>query len=287
MTFMRAFFPLAAAVSIAAHGAADSPLERSLARLSRVAELYRDSALGFACQETITYSSSGGGRIQFAYLFIRDEDGRLRDFRTWSTGTTAKDRGQEVYPRDYNVPRYVESAYLWAFVFRSDRQPLYRFDVRPEEIVGGRTALPIEFRPRKPILKGLNDWAGTAWIDRETTQILKVEAYSPADWNRLVDRDAIVANAPRRDDHEELNIYDIERIVTEFGFEKNGMRFPSHVEITKTRSTVFPGAKHSSFREVTLRTVNQDYSRFQFFSVRSREEILRFVNGEAPLRAIP
>ena len=102
-----------------------------------------------------------------------------------------------------------------------------------------------------------------------------------------MDRDAIVANAPRRDDHEELNIYDIERIVTEFGFEKNGMRFPSHVEIKKTRSTVFPGAKHSSFREVTLRTVNQDYSRFQFFSVRSREEILNFVNGFGPLPAIP
>ena len=42
-----------------------------------------------------------------------------------------------------------------------------------------------------------------------------------------------------------------------------------------------PGARDGALRETTLLTVNQDYSRFQFYSVRSREEITRFVDGDS------
>jgi hypothetical protein len=65
------------------------------------------------------------------------------------------------------------------------------------------------------------------------------------------------------------------------------MRLPSHVEIRTTRSTVVPGAIHEVLRESTVRKVTQDYSRFEFFSVRTREEITHFVNGEGPLVAGP
>jgi hypothetical protein len=274
---------LLAALSLGTHGAIAGDGDRTLHRLARVAELYRDNALGFACQETIAYTGPKPGRLQLAYLFIRDESGRLRDFRTWKTGTTAKERGREVDPRDYKVPRFLASAYLFAFVFRSDRQPLYRFKLLGESTVGDRTAIKIEFIPRNPIRKGLNDWVGYASVDRDTSQILEVEAYTPADWNRVVRRDADLATAPKRDPHEEHKTYDVERIVAEFGFEKNGMRFPSHVEIKSTRFTVVPGAAEDALRETTLRTVTQDYSRFEFFSVRSSEEITRFVDGDAPL----
>jgi hypothetical protein len=246
-----------------------------------LAELYRDNALGFACEETIAYSGAENGRIQFAYLFIRDERGKLRDFRTWKSGT----RGDEVDPRDYRVPRFLESAYLWAFIFRADRQPLYRFERLNEEHVGDRTAIVIQFLPREPIRKGLNDWAGYARVDGGTSQILEVEAYSPADWGRKVRRDAEVALAQKRNTHADRAAYDIERIVTTFGFEKNGMRLPSHVEIILTRSTLVPGAIHETVWESTLRKVTQDYAKFEFFSVRSSDEIARFVNGEGPLPA--
>jgi len=279
MTCRHVLLPVAAALSLAVHAADAGGLDRTLTRLARVAELYRDNALGFACQETIAYSGSETGRIQFAYLFIRDGSGRLRDFRTWRMGTTAKERGQEVDPRNYRVPRFLESAYLWAFVFRSDRQPLYRFEILGKDTVHGRPAVRIRFLPREPIRKGLNDWAGDAWVDHETTQILEVEAYSPTDWNRRLRLDAGVVVEPQT--------YDIERIVTTFGFEKSGMRFPSHVEITTTRSTVVPGANHEVLRESTVRNVTQDYSHFEFFSVRTSEEITHFVNGEGPLVARP
>ncbi len=279
MTCRRVLLLIAATLFVAVPAADPAGLEHLLTRLARVAELYRDNALGFACQETISYTGSETGRIQFAYLFIRDEHGRLRDFRTWKTGTTAKERGQEVDPRDYRVPRFLESAYLWAFIFRSDRQPLYRFEVVGEGTTLGRSSLRIEFLPREPIRRGLNDWAGYAWVDRETTQILEVEAYTPSDWNRKRLLDADLAQEGRA--------YDIERIVTQFGFEKNGMRFPSHVAITTTRCTVVAGAIHGVLRESTVRKVTQDYSRFEFFTVRTREEIARFVDGAGPLPEAP
>jgi hypothetical protein len=278
---------LAVALSATVLAASEVDKERTLTRLARVAELYRDSALGFACQETIAYSGKTSGRLQLAYLFIRDENGRLRDFRTWKTGTTAKTRGQEVDLRDYHVPRFLESAYLFAFVFRSDRQPLYRFNVTGNPQGGGRGAIRIEFIPRNPIRKGLNDWAGYAIVDGETSQILEVEAYTPENWNRLVRRDMDVATANERDPRrEDRPTYDIERVVTEFGFEKNGMRFPSHVEITTTRFTVVLGAIDDPLRDTRLQTVTQDYSRFEFFSVRSSEEIQRFVDGDGPLPVV-
>ena len=258
-------------------------LDATLARLARVAELYRDNALGFACEEAIAYSGQDSGHVRFAYLFIRDEHGKLRDYRTWKSGT----KGEEVDPRDYHVPRFLESAYLWAFIFRADRQPLYRFELLSEETLGDRKVVVIRFLPRAPIRKGVNDWAGDARIDRETSQILEVEAYTPEDWNRALLRDVDAALAPSRDRHEDSKTYDIERIVTKFGFDKNGMRFPSCVEITKARSTVVPGASHDALKTSIVRRVTQDYTKFEFFSVRSSDEITRFVDAEGTLRAAP
>ena len=81
--------------------------------------------------------------------------------------------------------------------------------------------------------------------------------------------------------------YDIERVVTDFAFEKNGMRFPSHVEITTTHHSVVAGNSRDELRTSIVQTLTQDYSRFEFYSVRSSDEIMRFVNGERPLASVP
>ena len=266
------------AITAASAAPAPRPFEDTLVRLSRVAELYRDSALGFACNETIV--STGARRVRFAYIFIKDDNGVLRDFRTWKTGTTAKERGEEVDPHNYKVPRYLGSAYLWAFVFRADRQPLHRFKLVGEATVLERPALKIQFVPSPPVIQGANDWAGFVWVDRDSSQIMKVEAYSPADWNarlRIVDD---VAAAPSRNPREEKDPVLIEKVVTDFGFEKNGMRFPSHVELTTTQTSVKYGTS-DPLRERVLDRITQDYTGFEFFSVRTRESIERRVNGEA------
>ena len=150
---------------------------------------------------------------------------------------------------------------------------------RGDETVGDRTALVIQFVPREPIRKRLNDWAGYAWIDRESSQILMVEAYAPADWNQKV--------RPKAELLAKRQPYDIVRVVTDFGFEKNGMRFPSHVELTTTHHSVVAGNNRDELRESIAQKLTQDYSRFEFYSVRSSDEIMRFVNGERPLPTAP
>ena len=286
MNRRHAFVLIVAAQLVSTHAESAKPFDVTLTRLARVAELYRDAALGFACEETIVATGETTRRIKFAYIFIKGDDGRLRDFRTWRMGTTAKQRGQEVDPRDYKVPRYLASAYLWAFVFRSDRQSHYRLKLIGEDEASGRHALKIQFVPAPPVIKGINDWAGFAWVDRKTSQMLKFESYAPADWNARLQVAEDVETAPSRLPHDEKEPYLIDKIVTEFGFEKNGMRFPSHVELSTTQVTVKYGRTADPLRERVLDRVIQDYSHFEFFSVRTNEEIMRFVNEEIahPLR---
>ncbi len=283
MTSRRAILMLAVILSTPVSSAGPGLLDHTLGRLARVAELYRDNALGFACEETISYTGQRNGQVRFSYLFIRDEEGKLHDFRTWKSGKT----GKAIDPRDYKVPRFLESAYLWAFVFRADRQPLYKFALGETEAGDDPRVVVILFGPRAPVLAGLNDWVGSARIDRKTSQILSVTAFTPADWNRRIARERAIAAAPTTDVHEDRKSYDIESILTVFGFIKNGMRFPSHVEITMTHSSIAPGSVYDEVNDYVVRKVTQDYRDFEFFSVRSSEEISRFVDDDQPLPAAP
>jgi hypothetical protein len=277
------------AAFVCAHTVAAEPAGTgaSLKRLARVAELYRDAALGFACRETITYRGAETGRIEFAYIFIHDEKGRFRNFRTWRTGTTKEQRGSEVDPRDYNVPQFLESAYLWAFIFRADRQPLHEFFGLGTEVALDRPALKIGFRPKGKVRAGLNDWTGIAWIDPATSQILKVQAWSPEAWNRKVARDADLTDAPGRPSSWESEPYDIETFMTEFSIVKNGMRFPGRVTIDRSISTVLGGVRERSTRDHEVLHVVQEYSDYEFYSVRTTGEIERFVAGTGALGARP
>ena len=252
----------------------------TLSRLARVAELYRDTALSFACEETIEYRGKDSGRIQFSYIFIHDENKKFRDYRTWRTGTTAATKGEEVDPANYRVPRFLQSAYLWAFVFRKDRQPHHSFFNLGKGEALGRPAVKIGFQPKDKLMKGWNDWTGIAWVDAETSQFLKVEAWTPEHWNRKVQMEADIEAAPSEDLLWESPRYDIETIVTEFSVVKNGMRFPGKVTIDRTVSTVLGGSRQWRTRDRDVHHVTQEYSKYEFFSVRTAEEIQRIVEAD-------
>ena len=267
-----------AAISIALQ-APPPETAASLTRLARVAELYRDTALNFACLETIEYRGQSSGRMQFSYIFIHDDDKKFRDYRTWRTGTTASAKGEEVDPANYHVPQFLQSAYLWAFVFRKDRQPHHSyFNLGTGEALG-RPAVKIGFQPKGTIVKGRNNWAGVAWIDAETSQILKFEAWSPEHWNNKVKMEADIEAAPSKGLLWESEPYEIETIVTEFSVVQNGMRFPGRVTIDRVVSTVLGGAREWRTRDRDALHVTQEYSRYEFFSVRTEAEIRQIVGA--------
>jgi hypothetical protein len=71
--------------------------------------------------------------------------------------------------------------------------------------------------------------------------------------------------------------YEIDTVVTEFTVVKNGMRFPGKVTIDRVVSTVLGGEREWRTRDRKVYHVTQEYSRYEFFSVRTEDEIRRIV----------
>ena len=215
----------------------ESRLQRLLARLDRIASLYRDNALKFSCIEKVTYSSlsvpARTHKLEYIYEY---KDGNLTDYRT---PYRRRHPGGEVPRRvelsDYEIPYYLNRAYSWVFTFERNRWSLYHYRIVGEERVLGHDAVQIRFDPRPPVLQEVNDWYGRVWVDKETSQLLRVEALK-ADQHAEERR---LRAALARDSIDKEERYEIATVVTEFSIEENGMRFPGRVEIVRN---ALPGA---------------------------------------------
>lgn len=272
----------ASAVSASAGGGAaadaagpdDARLTALLDRMERVAALYHRMALRFECKETIEHRWHGeglNGRHKFSYLYERDELGRFEDCRTSTTGVTgAKDVRCE-NPDEYKIPLYLSNAYLWIFAFRHDRQPLHEFRIVSDDIALGRPAVVVDYGPRDVIRHDVNDWYARVWIDRDTSQLLRVVGYQPGFWK--VKQALEAAKQATRDDSPRTD-YEIERVTTEFDEVKHGMRFASRVELRRSRYSWAMG-----FKEKKLLDVVQTYRNYRFYNVATEEAIQGMVDG--------
>ena len=252
-------------------GQENGPLPRILERLSRIAWLYADTALRFACDETIV--SKPGRTLRYDYIYTVGEDRRLRDYRTQHGGHDAK----EIPPDRIPVSPWMSQSYSWIFLFREDRQPLFRFTLEGEDEALGRPAYRVAFEPVFPIDKELSDWFGTLWVDRESSMILRVVAERSLDrmaWRRI-DEETLKQLGGQGGDrlHVTTRSY-----VTEFGVVRNGLRFPSLVSIDVTDHAV-PGFRGETQTSRPLRRVEQRYENYRFFNVRTAEEIERQIGG--------
>ena len=272
--------------AVAAAGEPGPDLTPLLDRLGRIAWLYADAALSFSCRETITVDDKSPHR--YDYIYTHDEDGRFRDYRT----RPSRRSGREVKLRTERLPRWFGQAYSWVFIFRRDRRERFRFTVGDGGEVLGRPAVRIDFEPIPPFEQGVNDWVGTAFIDREATQILRVEASPPADF---LERSKFTAALEAQHDlpagaAPQVRYFSFETIVTEFGAEKNGMRFPSEVRIDMRRYRV-PGHRGREFDSVPVYRVRQVYTDYRFFSVRTADEISALFSpsraADRPPQALP
>ena len=243
--------------------AEEDPLESLLPRLAATAVQYREVALRFSCEERITWSSRGkGGSAAFGYVFVFEEGGGFNDYRTPPRKGSRKKPLPKVEPEAFGVPAYLGSAYLWIFSFKAERQSRNRYEVIGNEDVAGRPALKIHFEPIPPMVAGLNDWFGTAWVDPQTAQIVKVEAFTPANWARLKKVEHV---DPATDPGPETHV--LERITTWFTIETKGMRFPERVQFR--RELYEPARKGGvwSMNRTDLLEVNQVYRDYEFFGV--------------------
>ena len=264
---------------------ASPELEPLLERLSRLAQLFEDGAMSFACDETITYRSydSGSDRLKFSYVYERNEQGEIEDYRTWAKGGRKNQVPREVTPDEFKVPAYIRSAYLWVFAFKQSRWQYHEYSIVGRETVLGCDAVGIRFEPVAPYVDKVNDWFGTAWIDLETTQLLKVEAMSVDDYLRQNKIDAQLAgDLPRTSvmgATEANHYYTVQRITTEFTFVKNGLRFPGRVLIERDRIKIRERGGLYSTKTTELLRVQQKYDNYQFFRVQTAEEVHSFLEG--------
>ena len=247
--------------------------------LNRYADLYRDSALRFACDESITYwkRGGGGGRYDLEYLYVFTPGTGLTDYRT-KHGADHREAGSEqrVDLTTYKLPSFVERAYSWVFTFERGKWALHEYKVIGQATILGRDSEIVSFVPRPPYLRGVNDWIGQVWVDRTTHQLLKVEALQVDQNAEKLQLEADLASTGSFPDNK-LPTYYFSKVTKEFGQEKNGLRFPSRVEIVRSRFDVHVENGHRSATEQTMYRVKQEYSDYRFFSVRTLDEVKNYI----------
>ena len=278
---------LAAPLFLVLAGTADSPAENLplpmlLERLNRTAGLYHSGALDFTCVEAVDFNRK---REKYDYIY-KLTDGVLEDHHV----PRALGKKKELLERPSSVPGGLERPSLWTGVFAEVRQAYNRYSILGREVVLGRSTILIAFEPMpgKPLIDEVNDWTGTAWVDVETFQIVKVVAFDArlrVDHRNLLERyEALKRQAdlePKREDPKPFK-FEMTTYSTLFGYVKNGMRFPTEVR-TERRQYLLPGddvddpkAGHQMFLVV------QTFDKYRFFNVRTEEQVTQIVLGQDP-----
>lgn len=285
-TFLFAILVLSAAPpGLAGRSAAKGPaipeLDQLLSRMARVAELYRDNVLSFTCNETISYSGrDASGLYRFAYIYrFSEEDQLLEDYRIprGRLADASAARQERLALEGYGFPEYVLRAYSWIFVFREEVQPSFRFTIEGTEKCQGRAAIRVRFEAIPPFKDESNAWVGTALVDRETYQLLHVEAIRASEYDRYL---MLRKMREERRDSGASNYrgtYTYSTYTTEFDVVRNGLRLPGRVMITRTEYELRGGPERGAVLEHPAYKVIQTYKRYRFFSVRTAEEIRRLV----------
>lgn len=267
----------------------DAPaLDPILGRLGRLAQLYRDQALQFTCDERIDYQDRANFREihDFEYIYVYDESGGFLDYRTLPHAGVKKGAPPpEIDPAAYRLPFFVRRAYSWIFIFEPGKERMYRYALDGEETVHGRRAWRVRFEPIPPYVADLNDWVGTAWVDGEDYQLLRIEAQKVDQRRKKLEFERLVSGADPIKDHAG-EIYSFWEVVTDFKAQKNDLAFPDVILATRRECTAKPGGSGIKSRCWRAFTVRQTYSNYRFFSIRTREEIHAFLSG-GPALATP
>ncbi len=257
--------------TVSTHGEppAEETLPEILGRLERVAALYRDQALRFTCDEgvhLIRADKSGFAR-RYRYVYVRGEDGRLEDYRTLRKGD-----GERIDMTRSDLPAYVLRAYSSVLLFERDQQSLYRYELLERDEVRKRPALRIAFEPRAQEPSDPNLWHGSVWIDADTYQLLRFEGMEHGDVARQR-RFEHAADTWHPEVGKAPEPVTVARVTTEFGIEKNGMRFPSKV----TTVSLYLSSRRGSTESRPRYQVVQRYKAYRFYGVRTSEQIEQIV----------
>jgi len=263
-----------------------------LENLSKIATLYQDNALRFTCTETFIdthYKSldriSHRRSFRFNYFYayndrnlVEASNGALlpglQDYRT-----ERKDKSPEspnrVDPSRIGLSAHMQRAYSWIFMFQPGMRRKLMFNKEADGRALGRNAWVISFEPLLPFHAGPGDWFGRAWVEKETGQLLLVEAARSGDY-----LEAARGSVAKLEEH--LYVW----VRVEFSVEKHGLRFPGEATLVGT-DILLPAQGDEGYRSVVWRLldngvtigrvfrVQQKYKDYKFFNVKTDEKFSR------------
>jgi len=141
-------------------------------------------------------------------------------------------------------------------LFSADRQPRHEYTIAGEETTDGQTVLLVDVVPRPPVDPG--HVVGRAWILEKDASILKIE------WNQTsVAGFELIQSIAQKLKAEPRLVS-----TTEYGVEKNGIRFPSR---DTTEESYIRKDKKKDVRTKTTIV----YRNYKFFTVETEVEIRR------------
>lgn len=176
------------AASLASLAGAAPPAQNPIANAQKQITAYLIQLADLHCTESVTQEKLAANghvehstRAQFDYLIMMSGTGdefQLNESRIESAGS--KDKKPQ-------LPMLVTNGVATILlVFHPYYRDGFAFAVQPDETVDGRLTVPIHFAhiqgrrtPAALALRGRTyplDLEGTAWLDRETDQVVKVEA---------------------------------------------------------------------------------------------------------------
>jgi hypothetical protein len=133
-------------------------------------------------------------------------------------------------------------------LFSANRQARHHYGVGAEELVGGKKVLVVDAVPRPPLDPA--HVVGRVWILEGDASILKIE------WNQTsVGNFRVIEERARQMKGEPLLVS-----TTEYGVEKNGIRFPS-------RDTTEEAYILKNGKRITRSTTTIRYEKYRFFTV--------------------
>jgi len=232
---------------------AGQDLSSLMAKAAEYCHRLTRSVMDFTCREQVK-EWIGPGDLSSArnwfydYQLIR-KNGSIRENRI-----LLNDNGREV--NTANAPLQTQT-FSYAYVVMGPLGLLSRvsqakndFRIVREEKVGGETAIVIEAAP-KPGAR-LDHLFGTVWVRKADARILKIE-WNPSSMDNYAGIEAYA---------KENGLKPKITMTSEYGFEKNGIFFPSHYTIKED----YVGGNRSK-RLIHRSQVDVTYDRYKFFTV--------------------
>jgi len=184
--------------------------------------------------------------LTYDYQLIR-KDGRIQEGRILIKENDQVAHDNNDYPRTKRF--YINKSIFGPIgLLGREASPLFDYRMLKEDVIGGRPTFVLDVRP-KSASSGKSIY-GKVWVDQKDSSVLKmdIEAESLTGYERVAA------------DYESRGVKPLISIEIVYGYEHNGLRYPSEITLKERYSDPKEG-------QINMSQLSVRYSQYKFFSV--------------------